>query len=233
MAQIYDTLCTGRPDADFYLDLIMRSRSVLDVGCGTGAFLRAAREAGHPGRLCGLDPSEPMLEVARARGDIEWVCADVSAMHWRQEFDLIIMTGHAFQFLVDDAQIAGALEAIRRALAEDGRFVFETRNPLRRAWERWTSEYQKEIKGPNGEVIQVRHDLESVEGDTVTFTETMNSASWEKPSLSRSSLRFLDRPSLAQFIADAGLKVDHQYGNFDLRPFEDDDDEIITVASRK
>ena len=76
-----------------------------------------------------------MLEVARARPDIEWVLGDLAAVRWEGEFDLVVMTGHAFQVLTTDDQLRGALGAVRAALAEEGRFVFETRNPLVREWE--------------------------------------------------------------------------------------------------
>ncbi len=75
---------------------IMRSRSVLDVGCGTGALLWMARQAGHTGRLVGLDPAAGMLNRARERTDIERVHGDLSTVRWSQEFDLAVMTGHAF-----------------------------------------------------------------------------------------------------------------------------------------
>ena len=67
LAELYDAFCAGRPDFDFYLPLVMSAKSVLDVGCGTGELLRLAREAGHTGRLCGLDPAEAMLQVAQQR----------------------------------------------------------------------------------------------------------------------------------------------------------------------
>lgn len=42
---------------------------VLDVGCGTGEWLMACAEQ-HPGwRLAGVDPTEPMLDYARAKAD--------------------------------------------------------------------------------------------------------------------------------------------------------------------
>lgn len=56
------------PDFAFYLSLVTSARSVLDVGCGTGELLRLAREAGHRGDLCGLDPADPMLEHGRVLG---------------------------------------------------------------------------------------------------------------------------------------------------------------------
>src|SRR5258708_21564906 len=58
LAALYDRLFPWerRDDFAFYLKLIMSAKSVLDVGCGTGALLRRAPEAGHPGTRCGLRP---------------------------------------------------------------------------------------------------------------------------------------------------------------------------------
>lgn len=72
-AALYNVLNPWGPSDDFYLGLVMAARSVIDVGCGTGTLLHRAREAGHPGRLCGLDPDRTMLDRARRRSDVEWV----------------------------------------------------------------------------------------------------------------------------------------------------------------
>ena len=45
---------------------------MLDVGCGTEALLHRARQAGHAGRLCGVDPDPASLGAARRRTDIQW-----------------------------------------------------------------------------------------------------------------------------------------------------------------
>src|SRR5437660_11564019 len=115
LAALYDAFCpppTQRDDFAFYLPLLMSAQAVLDVGCGTGKLLRLAREAGHTGRLCGLDPAAAMLEVARQRTDIEWVLSDISQVGWNREFDLAVMTGHAFQVLIEDAEVRSSLTAI-------------------------------------------------------------------------------------------------------------------------
>lgn len=70
-----------------------------------------------------------LVQARRARPDVEWVLGDVRVRCWRPEFDLVVMTGHAFQELVTDEQIRICLRAARAALADGGRFVFETRNP--------------------------------------------------------------------------------------------------------
>jgi hypothetical protein len=79
-----------------------------------------------------------MLGEARRRPDVEWVLGDLVSVAWDHEFDLVVMTGHAFQVFLDDDGLRTALAAIRAALTGDGRFAFETRNPRARAWERWT-----------------------------------------------------------------------------------------------
>src|ERR1700728_4535460 len=97
LAAVYDTWHPRdrRDDYDFYLPNIMSANAALDVGCGTGALLHEARQRGHSGRLCGLDPAVGMLERARLRPDIEWVLGELRSASWDSEFDLVVMTGHA------------------------------------------------------------------------------------------------------------------------------------------
>ena len=230
LAELYDAFCAGREDFDFYLPLVMSAKSVLDVGCGTGELMRLARKAGHVGRLCGLDPAEAMLEQARKRRDVDWVHGDLSSVDWHRAFDLIVMTGHAFQVFVEDDQLRASLAAIRTALTNDGRFVFETRNPLAQGWEAWTPDNAVEISH-GGRVVRMAHQVETpVVGDTVSFTATYTSPSWDQPLVSRSILRFLDADSLSEFLSAAGLIIEEQYGDWDRQPLTDTSPEIITVA---
>ena len=72
--ELYDAQCawTQRPEYGFYMDLVISAESVLDVGTGTGELLHVARDAGHTGRLSGIDPAEAMLQHARTRQDTSW-----------------------------------------------------------------------------------------------------------------------------------------------------------------
>jgi SAM-dependent methyltransferase len=241
LAELYDVFCSWdqRDDFDFYLPLVMSAATVLDVGCGTGALLHGARHAGHRGHLVGLDPADAMLEHARTRSDIEWICGDLLSVdrlpvdRLPGAFDLVVMTGHAFQVFVDERHLRASLAVIRSLLADGGRFVFETRNPRARAWERWTPHDAVEAERADGSVVRMTHDVETpVDGDLVTFTTTYSSPGWEEPRVSRSTLRFVEADALAALLIDAGLVIDQQFGDWDGRPLTDTSPEIITVARR-
>lgn len=232
LAALYDSLNPWGPGDDFYLGRVMSAPTVLDVGCGTGRLLAAARRTGHPGQLTGLDPAAAMLVQARRREPgVEWVLGDLRSRAWYGEFDLVTMTGHAFQTLVGDEELRTGLRAVRTALADDGRFVFETRNPAARAWESWTPDRVHEAADADGTVAWMWHEVvRPVAGDRVTFTSTFEGVRWDRPQVTTSTLRFLDQPALESFLAEAGLVVEEQYGDWGRGPVTSGSPELITVA---
>ena len=233
LAALYDAMCPRgtRDDFDFYLPMIMAAPAVLDVGCGTGTLLHEVRDLGHAGRLVGVDPAPGMLAQARRRSDIEWLEGDLVSAGFEGAFDLIVMTGHAFQVLVTDDDLRAALAAARRALAAGGRFAFETRNPAAREWERWRPDQARSVTGPDGAEVRVAREVVApFDGRTVSFTHTFTSPAWDRPQPSHSTLRFLDAPALAAFLAEAGLAVEARFGDWDRTALTDSSPEIITIA---
>ena len=233
LAALYDLMHPRktRADFDFYLPLIMSAKAALDVGCGTGAMLHEARQRGHSGRLCGLDPAPGMLAQARKRSDIEWRLGDLRSTVFAREFDLIVMSGHAFQVLVTDEELRVSLAAVRAALVENGRFAFETRNPLAREWENWSLEDPVEAIDACGRSAQMAYRQDRpFDGRTMSFTLTFTSSGWEQPEVSRSTLRFLDAETLSSLLAEADLAIEAQFGDWDRQPLTDESPEIITIA---
>ncbi len=139
MAQFYDLENDWGNDRAYCLNLAKDARSVLDLGCGTGVFLlRLPIDK----KSVGVDPAAAMLDVARqhaAADHVTWVAADARTVRLNQCFDLIVLTGHAFQvFLTDDDQRA-VLSTISRHLEPGGRFIFDSRNPTVEEWRAWNS----------------------------------------------------------------------------------------------
>ncbi len=227
----YDVLNPWGPSDDFYLKLVMFSGCVLDIGCGTGSLLHRARDAGHTGRLCGLDPDPAMLDQARTRTDIEWVLADAASAAWKGEFDLVVMASHAFQVFVDDHDLRGSLRAIRAALSDGGSFAFETRHPQARAWEGWNTSF--ETCNPEGDVVQVSYEVHEVTGDVVRFTEAISGSWWDRAQVQHGALRFLHPDKLAEFLHESGFVIEDQFGDWESGPLTNTSEEIITIARRR
>ncbi|WP_315924761.1 class I SAM-dependent methyltransferase [Mesorhizobium sp. SP-1A] len=126
LVQFYDVENRGGADFDYCVAFARDAGSVLDLGCGTGQLV-AALSAGRC--VVGVDPAEAMLDVARSRPggkSAQWVRADARDVRLRQKFDLILLTGHAFQVFLTDADRKAVLETIAAHLESGGRFLFDT-----------------------------------------------------------------------------------------------------------
>ena len=232
VAELYNLLNPwGESDA-FYLALVMDVPAVLDVGCGTGAMLHRARSAGHTGRLAGVDPDRAALAIARQRQDIDWVEAPAASMTWDHEFDLAVMMSHAFQCFINDDELRTSLAAIRNALVDGGRFVFETRNPAVRAWETWNPDHPIEVVDSAGRALRITYRVLSVVEDLVTLTETTSGPDGTELRVDQGGLRFLDADTLTELLTETGFSIDAQYGDWSRGPFGRESSEIITFARR-
>jgi hypothetical protein len=92
----------------------------LTWGAGRARCCTWRGKAAMPGGSADSIPAAGMLNQARQRSDIEWVHGDLASVRWEREFDLVVMTGHAFQEFVEDDEIRVALATIRSALTDDG-----------------------------------------------------------------------------------------------------------------
>ena len=99
-----------RPSYELVLERarITAGQTVLDVGCGSGAFLHAAADRGAV--ACGLDASEPLLAIARERvPGADLAVGDLPHLPYTDDaFDAV--TGLCSFFFADDM-----VEALREA----------------------------------------------------------------------------------------------------------------------
>lgn len=210
LAPLYDVFDSDRTDLDVYEALVVElgARSVLDVGCGTGVF--ACRLPAKGLEVTGVDPALASLDIARAKpgaDKVRWLHGDATNLP-SMTVDLAIMTGNVAQVFIDDADWHATLHGIRKALAPGGRLVFETRDPSKRAWEKWTpgrTRTQREVPG-EGEIEQW-YEVLSEEGQLVTFRSVFHFLRDGEVLESISTLRFRSRSAVELSLAQCGFEV--------------------------
>jgi SAM-dependent methyltransferase len=232
LAAVYDPLNPTGPYEAYYRDLAGTvPKTILDMGCGTGRLARAFAAVGH--RVTGADPAPGMLAVARSRAGadaVTWIESDAAGLCVDARFDLIVMTGHAFQALIEDEDVRRALANLRRHLAPAGCLAFETRNPAMREWEDWVPEKTRErVAVPGIGTVEVHYDIRLVDGPLVTF-ETHFRFGPGDVVVAPHTLRFMTRAELAGFLAAAAFTEVAWYGDWDRSPVGPTSPELIVVA---
>lgn len=98
---------------------------ILEIGFGPGVAIRKLCERAPNGRVCGVDPSEPMLRqalrrnrAAAVRGQADLRLGDASSLPWPDAtFDLILSLNNALLW----DPIEGSIAECRRVLKPGGR----------------------------------------------------------------------------------------------------------------
>jgi ubiquinone/menaquinone biosynthesis C-methylase UbiE len=228
----YDSLNPPAEGDRFYVDLAGAApKTILDMGCGTGRLACDLAARGH--RVTGADPAVAMLDIARRRsgGDqVHWVQSDAGGLSLATRFDLIIMTGHAFQKLLTDDEIRAALRAFARHLTPAGELAFETRNPARREWEEWVPDLSRAtVTLPDGSKVETHNDIRSAVGELVTYETHVGFGPHDRV-VGADTLRFIGSAKLAQCLQEAGFARQIWYGNWDRSPVRPESPELLVIA---
>lgn len=236
-AELYDHFNGWMAGDDFYLAMAREiGGPVLDLGCGTGMLACRIAERGLD--VTGADPADGMLRVARNRpgaDKVQWVKSDGQGLNLGRRFDLVYMTGHAFQMLLTDGAVVALLRAVADHLSDGGRFAFDTRNPAAQEWLSWTFELDRTVAATasHGRVEEAADASHDPATGIVSITHRHRLLDRGTERIGHSRIRFIERDQLAQLITQAGLVMRDCYGDWDRRPFAPDSREIIAVVGRE
>jgi SAM-dependent methyltransferase len=144
-ASIYDAIGQGAFAEELARRILANGptpRRALDLACGTGAAALIIAETG--ARVVGVDRSQQMLQIARARArdrglEVRWVAADLLRLGTSPaargalrpaSFDLITCLYDSLNYLADPEGLAIVCASAARLLRPGGRFVFDLNTPF-------------------------------------------------------------------------------------------------------
>jgi SAM-dependent methyltransferase len=230
LAQFYDLENGWAEDLDYCAALAKGCTSVLDLGCGTGLFAASLTHC----EVVGVDPAAAMLEIAAKRpgGDrVRWMRGDARTVRLERRFDLIVLTGHAFQVFLTDADRAAVLRTIAHHLTPEGRFIFDSRHPAFRQWRAWTpANSERHIEHPLMGRVRAWNDASCDETTGVVTYGTFYQLADGRLHSSQSKIAFASQERIASLIAAAGLAVDRWLGDWSGSPCTPTSSEIIPVG---
>lgn len=232
LARFYDPDNRWGLDLDYCRGLAKDARSLLDLGCGTGQLAASLAD----GRaVAGVDPAAAMLEIARGRpgGErVAWVQSDARRVRLGRRFDLVVLTGHAFQVFLTGRDQEAVLSTIAEHLAPSGRFIFDTRNPAAEAWRAWTPELSgRRFEHPALGAVEAWNDaVHDPATGIVTYRTHYRIVESGESFSAASEIRFTPRKRVAAMLDAAGLEVDEWLGDWPGGPCEPSSPEIIPIG---
>lgn len=237
----------GEFDADlsFYEELARRGDgTALDLGSGTGRVAIPLARAGIEVHC--IEHDEAMIaHMASKAGDelharLQVSCGDMRRFDLGREFDLVFAAyGTLHHLLTQDDQLS-CLRSVRRHLSAEGIFACDLTPMLAALWDPaetapllhdWTrplprtGETVTKLRSvlPDGaEELQHEthiYDCSSPDGTVRRVTKEVD-------------LRFTSRYEMEALLRLAGLELEAMYGDYDLTPYNDASEYMITVARR-
>lgn len=232
LTALYDLDSGWSQDREFYFRLAGdMPMDILDLGCGTGLLCDAYASKGH--KVTGVDPAAAMLDVARDKPhgkSINWIQATAQDYHESDKsFDLIIMTGHAFQTLLTRKDMIDCFATMRQHLKRGGKIVFESRNPQIDWATRW--DYEMELATGSGPVTETRK-LVDFHSGVMTFDLIYGFKDGESL-ISKSTLRFFTQAEIEAGLRTCGLRVESLLGDWQGGPCEPSSSEEMIFVVRQ
>jgi SAM-dependent methyltransferase len=232
LVQFYDLANRRRVDFEYCAALAGEAISILDLGCGTGALAAAVSR---DRTVIGVDPAAAMLDIARQRsgGDnVTWVQADAGSVRLGRRFDLVFLTGHAFQVFLTTAEQQAVLSTIAAHLEPAGQFVFDSRNPAHNAPKhRDRNDSVRRLDHPQlGQIEAWNESTFDESTEILTYENSYRVVDTGEVFSATSRIRYTSKEELAGMLEAAGLAVEKWLGDWQGNPFHSNAREIIPLG---
>lgn len=228
-------------DVPLYLDFARRAGGpVLELGCGTGRLLVPLAQAGY--EVVGLDRSAAMLARAEARlaaaglsNRVTLIQANMIDFHLDQSFGLALFALNTFMHLSEQSDQIAALTCARQHLRLGGLLILDLPGPSEPFLIQPGLILSGQFRTAEGSTVLKFTDshydrAQQVEEITTIYDET-DAAGVTHRTVIPLRLRYVFRYELELLLRLAGLHLEAVYGDYDLRPFDEEAPRLITVST--
>jgi len=219
---VYDQINGWGKDDEFFLALLkkLNVKKIADLGCGTGRLTTHFAKAGY--HITAIDPNEEAIEYAKNKefpGEVTWIVGDSSNLQ-TNAFDAVIMTANVAQVFLTEESWQCVISDAYRALKPGGHFIFDTRNPLAKAWEQWEKDMTPDVamSQVSGESLEIWTEYEGFVEDVFTFYETVeNARTGEVVIHEKMQLKFRPQEEIHESLQQVGFSLTQVYGDWEFK----------------
>lgn len=234
IADIYDfSYGDFSEDIDFYENLARSVEgSLLELGVGSGRVALPLAQAGYD--VVGIDNSPSMLAQARKRlegagrlkGSLELLPGEMTSFDLGREFALVFVAANTFQHLLTTEQQLACLRQARKHLRADGLFAMSVRSPASVSWDAsdWAPLLLHWVRTDpvTGDQVMKMATEQADPGRMVRKVTYVYDRVAAGGSVTRgvfvTELRHSTEAELTLLLQQAGMRVTHVYGDYDLSP---------------
>ena len=217
---------------------------ILELGVGTGRVALSLAQAGH--EVWGIDTSAAMLKRARSKAEPDLANrlhlkeADMRTFALDQKFALVFAGFGGFDHLLSPDDQARCLHRVRDHLVPGGIFVCDLRPLLHNSWELGESvpifhDWTRELPDTGVTVMMthsVRADAARQYQRQTNIYDCLSADGEIRRIIDEVDLRFTTRYEMEGLLRDAGLELEQVYGDYDLAPYDNTSEYMITIARR-
>jgi len=196
-----------KAEAEYVTNLLGNSKSVLELGCGTGKHAKLLVNNGFS--VYGIDSSETMLEQAKTIG-IDCEIGDARSFRCNKIFGAIISLFHVMSYQNTDKDVLDEFNTASFHLQPGGKFIFDvwykdavlSQIPEKRVKKLKNDEIEvtrycnpNHIKDKN--IVEVNYDIEILHIET-GLTENIKE---------KHSMRYFSKDEIVNFAVQSGFKI--------------------------
>jgi SAM-dependent methyltransferase len=247
IAELYDfAYWDFTDDLEFYANIArINDGPVLELGVGTGRVAVRLAQAGL--QVTGIDESPSMLDRAHANSRsarlspkrLHLVQASMTDFDLGKRFGAVIVAANTFQHLLSTGEQRACLACIARHLEPAGIFAASLHSPAAVSWEEsgapatlrldWTRRHPDTGDLVMKMVVSEPDSSRMLRRVTYVYDRVGADGSVRR-SVFETELRYSTQAEMELLLQEAGLRVTHVYGDYDLSPVSPDTEHLIFVA---